>query len=134
MVYVDARAGETKIEPPEYWEQSLTDRFLQHATIAAAGSVAAGTSSKREENMNDRIAVRLKGHVDFEEGRKRAELVLADRWAKHSPRASGPPHSSSAGGSKATSCCGFWRVSDWGGWSFPRPAADPVLEEGRPVA
>jgi hypothetical protein len=82
VVYCDARAGQTKIEGPEYWTQSLGDRHRQHAAIAAAGSVAAGTSSWRDENLNDRVAVRLKGHTDFEAARKSAERVLADRWAK----------------------------------------------------
>jgi hypothetical protein len=82
VAYVDARAGETKVEPPEYWTQSFSARFTQHTAIAAAGSVGAGTSSMREENLNDRVAVRSKGHTNFEDARKLAEKLLADRWAK----------------------------------------------------
>jgi hypothetical protein len=79
---IDIGAGQTRCEPPDIMSQSVSDRKLQHAVIAAAGAAASGQSSDWEENESDRIAVRLEGWFDFETARGKAELALAEPYVK----------------------------------------------------
>lgn len=80
--FVDARAGQTKVTPPPLYSQSLADKDLQHAVIACAGAVATGISSSRAELEDDRVAVLLRGFTHWEDARRKADRLMADRYVK----------------------------------------------------
>ena len=79
--YVDARTGKTEVTPPPLLSQTLAEKDLQHAVIAA--SAKAFTGSYRDRPFeDDRFQVRRRGHIDFGAAQKKAERLAADPWPK----------------------------------------------------
>jgi hypothetical protein len=83
VTFVDARSGETRVEFPPLQSQSLADRDLQYACIAASGT--AFTDSRSDgELAGDRYQVRALGlgHIEFADARAKAQRLAAHPWAK----------------------------------------------------
>jgi hypothetical protein len=79
---VSIDAGATKITMPDFQtHDSLAQRNLEYAVIAASGAAFTGISSDRGELLSDRWAARSKG-VDFVEARRKAVLLTKDRGVR----------------------------------------------------
>jgi hypothetical protein len=80
---VDARSGETRIKFPPLQSQSLADRDLQYACIAASGTAFTDSHSDAELAA-DRYQVRTLGlgHIEFDLARAKAKKLAAEPWVK----------------------------------------------------
>jgi hypothetical protein len=78
---VDVVSGQTRTVPPALQDQSLAEKDLQHAVIAAAGAAFTGAHSDGELEA-DRFAVRLRGFTRWEEARAKAERLTAEPYVK----------------------------------------------------
>ncbi len=79
--YVDARTGKTEVTPPPLQSQTLAEKDLQHAVIAASARAFMGAHSDHAFT-DDRFQVRNRGHIDFETAQRRAEHLAAEPWPK----------------------------------------------------
>jgi hypothetical protein len=79
--YVDARTGKTEVTPPPLQSQTLAEKDLQHAVIAASARAFMGAHSDHAFT-DDRFQVRNRGHIDFEAAQRKAEKLAAEPSVK----------------------------------------------------
>jgi hypothetical protein len=81
VMWVDARAGQTKIAFPDIQSQTFADRYLQEATIAAAAKAFTGSYAYRDFE-DDRYVVLSRGYIDFATAERKAKLIAANPWVQ----------------------------------------------------
>lgn len=84
--WVDIARGQTNVEQPLYENRGVLEMDFERATIAAAGAAFTGVDSRRDELAGDRALVR-QHRTRWEDARKEAELMAADRRVKALHRA-----------------------------------------------